>query len=86
MTANCLGQLSLYDYHNWGEYWRFTDQSMRKLFAEVFADHNIIVQSWGNIKTAIAYLYGLCAEDLKEEDFAFQDEQYPVIVTAVVRK
>ena len=86
VTANCLGQLSLYDYHNWGEYWRFTDQSMRKLFAEVFADHNIIVQSWGNIKTAIAYLYGLCAEDLKEEDFAFQDEQYPVIVTAVVRK
>lgn len=86
VTAHCLGQISLYDYHNWGEYWRFTDQSMRKLFSEAFADSDIIVQSWGNVKTAVAYLYGLCAEDLKEEDFALQDEQYPVVVTAVVRK
>lgn len=86
VTAHCLGQISLYDYHNWGEYWRFTDQSMRKLFGEVFADHNIIVQLWGNVKTAAAYLYGLCAEDLEEEDFALQDGQYPVIVTAAVRK
>ena len=86
VTAHCLGQVSLYDYHNWGEYWRFTDQSMRKLFAEAFADDNITVQSWGNVKTAIAYLYGLCAEDMKAEDFEFQDEQYPVIVTALLRK
>lgn len=86
VTAHCLGQISLYDYHNWGEYWRFTEQSMRRLFAEAFADDKITVGSWGNVKTAIAYLYGLCAEDLKTEDFEIQDEQYPVIITAVVRK
>lgn len=86
VTASCLGQVSLYDYHNWGEYWRLTDQSMRKLFTETFDDNSVCVQSWGNMKTAIAYLYGLCAEDLKKEDFEFQDEQYPVIITAVVRK
>lgn len=86
VTAHCLGQISLYDYHNWGEYWRFTDMSMRKLFSEVFADSNITVQPWGNVKTAIACQYGLCAEDLREEDFEFQDEQYPVVVTAAVKK
>lgn len=86
VTAHCLGQISLYDYHNWGEYWRFTDMSMRKLFSEAFADSNITVQSWGNVKTAIACQYGLCAEDLREEDFEFQDEQYPVIITASVKK
>lgn len=86
VTAHCLGQISLYDYHNWGEYWRFTDQSMYRLFEECFAKDNIVVQSWGNVKTAIAYQYGLCAEDLKEEDFAYQDEQFPVIVTALVTK
>ena len=47
---------------------------------------HIAVQSWGNVKTAIAYQYGLCAEDLKEEDFAYQDEQFPVIVTVSVTK
>ncbi len=86
VTAHCLGQISLYDYHNWGEYWRFTDMSMRRLFAEVFDKDEIAVRSWGNMKTAIAYQYGLCAEDLREEDVELQDEQYPVIVTATVRK
>lgn len=86
VTAHCLGQISLYDYHNWGEYWRFTDMSMRRLFAEVFEESKITVQSWGNMKTAIAYQYGLCAEDLQKEDFGIQDEQYPVIVTVAARK
>lgn len=86
VTAHCLGQISLYDYYNWGEYWRFTEQSMQRLFEEVFADDNIRVQSWGNVKTAAAFQYGLCAEDLREEDFVLQDEQYPVVVTAAVRK
>lgn len=86
VTAHCLGQISLYDYHNWGEYWRFTDMSMRRLFAESFDEDKVTVKLWGNVKTAIAFQYGLCAENLQETDFAFHDEQYPVIVTAFVRK
>ncbi len=31
-------------------------------------------------------LYGLCAEDLKAEDFEYHDEQYTMIVAAFVRK
>lgn len=77
VTAHCLGQISLYDYHNWGEYWRFTDISMRRLFAEIFDENKVTVKLWGNIKTAIAFQYGLCAENLHEADFVFHDEQYP---------
>lgn len=86
MTAHCLGQISLYDYHNWGEYWRFTDLSMRRLFAEVFDEEQITVRSWGSMKTAVAYQYGLCAEDMQEKDFEYQDGQYPVIVTIIAVK
>lgn len=86
ITAHCLGQISLYDYSNWGEYWRFTDQSMRKLFAESFDDKNVEVHSWGNMKAAIAYQYGLCAEDLEEEDFEINDEQFPVTITVCAKK
>lgn len=86
VTAHCLGHISLYDYHNWGEYWRFTDMSMYRLFAEVFDEKQIIVHSWGSMKTAVAHLYGLCAEDLQEKDFEYQDEQYPVIIGCVVWK
>lgn len=86
LTAHCIAQISLYDYHNWGEYWRFTDQSMRKIFAENFEDSAITVKTWGNMKTAIAYQYGLCAEDLKIKDFEYNDMQYPLLITAVVEK
>lgn len=86
VTAHCLGQISLYDYNNWGEYWRFTDQSMRKLFSESFDDKNVEVHAWGNVKTAIAYQYGLCAEDLEKKDFKYNDQQFPVIITVCARK
>lgn len=86
VTAHCLGQISLYDYYNWGEYWRFTDQSMRRLFAESFDDKNVEVHAWGNVKTAVAYQYGLCAEDLERKEFEKNDEQFPVIITVCARK
>lgn len=86
VTAHCLGQISLYDYYNWGEYWRFTDQTMRRLFSESFDDKNVEVHAWGNMKTAIASLYGLCAEDLERKDFESNNEQFPVIITVCARK
>ena len=86
VTAHCLGQISLYDYNNWGEYWRFTDQSMRKLFSESFEDKNVEVHAWGNVKTSIAYQYGLCAEDLEMKDFEKNDKQFPIIITVSAPK
>ena len=86
MTNGVIAQLSLYDYHNWGEYWRFTDQSMRKILCEVFDEDKVTVSSYGNVKTAVAFLLGLCVEDLSETDFEFKDEQYPMVVTAVAEK
>lgn len=41
---------------------------------------------FGNVKTVTAYLYGLCVEDMKEEDFAEQDLQYPFIICAKISK
>lgn len=86
ITAHGISQISMSDYKNWGEYWRFTKQSMEKLLWEAFAPENVTVQAWGNVKTAMCFLYGLCQEDLMEEDFAYNDEQYPLIITAVCRK
>lgn len=86
ITAHCLGQISLYDYYNWGEYWRFTDQSMRRIFSEDFGNEAVNVKMWGNMKTAIAYQYGLCAEDLIAEDFEMNSVQFPLLITVVAEK
>lgn len=86
ITSGVIAELSLYDYHNWGEYWRMTDQSLKLLLGEQFAENKIKVSSYGNVKTAIAFLYGLCREDLQQKDFDYNDEQYPLVVAGVARK
>lgn len=86
ITANFISQISLYDYDNWGEYWHFTEISMKKLCMEAFEEKNIQIESYGNMKTAIAFMYGLCVEDMKIEDIEYRDRQYPVIITAIVKK
>ncbi len=80
ITNGCIGELSLYDYHNWGEYWKFTDMAASELFLECFEPQNVKVTTYGNVKAAIAFLYGLCAEEIPEETFEYHDEQYPMIV------
>jgi hypothetical protein len=64
----------------WGEYWRFTTQSSRRLFGEVFQSSQVIVEPYGNVLTAIAYLHGLAAEDLKRHELDYSDPDYEVLI------
>ena len=78
--------ISYTDYHRWGVYWRFTDLSLRRLLEEVFDERKIETKAYGNMKTMMSIMYGMCAEDLSERDFDFYSEKYQMIVTAVARK
>ncbi len=86
ITVPGIKSLSIYDAANWGEKWSFTPESMARLCAGVCGEDQFSVQAYGNVKIAIAYLYGLCREDLEEEDFHYNDEQFPFIVAARVKK
>lgn len=86
VTIAGIAALSLYDYYNWGEYWRVTPKSLRLLMEEVFDKNKIEIFSYGNVKTTIAFLYGLCMEDMKEADFAYDDEQFPMLIGCMVQK
>jgi len=66
----------------WGEYWRFTAQSLRRLLAEVFEPNNVVVRSYGNVLAAIGFLHGLAAEELRPEELNFFDEDYEVMLMA----
>ncbi len=86
LTASAISQISLYDYNNWGDYWRFTGQSMKALLMETFSENQVDICTYGNMKTAIIFLYGMCLEEIAREDLEYQDEQFPMIVAAVARK
>jgi SAM-dependent methyltransferase len=62
-----ISHISRYDMDRWGDYWRFTTLSAKRLFGEVFSPENVAVQSYGNVLTAIAFLHGLAAEELRKK-------------------
>lgn len=68
------------DSHPWNEYWRFTSQSSRILFEEVFNPGNVKVHAYGNILTAISFLHGLAAEELRDDELDYQDPYYEVLI------
>jgi len=79
-TLPGISQLSQYDRGEWGDYWRFTADSARKLFAEVFGDDRVEVVAYGNVLVAGAFLYGYALEDLDPDDVAFRDDDYHFLI------
>lgn len=80
-TMHGIGQISRPDDDLWGEYWRFTSSSARRVFGEVFAPGDVSVEAYGNVLSATAYLHGLAAEDLRREELDVRDPDYELVVT-----
>lgn len=76
-----ISQIVRYDMDRWGDYWRFTDASTRRLFGNVFGPENVVVETHGNVLTACAFLQGLAASELKAKELDFHDPDYQVIIT-----
>jgi hypothetical protein len=85
VTVPGISQVSRYDMDRWGDYWRFTALSARKLFADVFGDENVDVVEYGNVLAAVALLHGIAAEELTEEELSSFDPDYPVVIGVVAR-
>ncbi len=86
ITVSGISQISRYDAGLWGSYYSFHEDAMKALFEPVFGKENVEVQTYGNVKVAVAMLCGLCQEDLKKEDFEVQDSDYPVIISILLKK
>lgn len=76
-----ISQISRYDMDRWGEFWRFTTLSAKKLFQEVFLSENVDVHSYGNVLTAIAFLHGLASEELTRKELDYHDKDYEMLIT-----
>jgi SAM-dependent methyltransferase len=85
-TFPCISQIARYDMERWGEYWRFTTLSSRKLFTAVFPEDCVTVQAYGNIFTAIAFLHGLVSEELRREELDYHDRDYEMLITVRAMK
>ena len=68
VTVPGISQISRFDMDRWGDYWRFTTLSTRRLCEGYFPPANVTVEAHGNVLTVVAFLHGLAAEDLYPEE------------------
>ena len=80
VTVSGISQISRYDYERWGDYWRFTDMSIKKAFEEIFGVGNVEVETYGNVLSATAFLQGISAEELTKEELFYKDNDYQVTI------
>ena len=80
--AGVSHQISREDMERWGDYWRFTSLSARRLCESVFPSANVIVETHGNVLAAIAFLHGLAREELSQKELDTKDPDYEVLITA----
>jgi hypothetical protein len=86
LTFPGISQISRYDMDRWGDYWRFTDASARRLFEGVFGQENVTVVTFGNVLSACAFLQGLASQELQQEELDYCDKDYQVTIGVRVRR
>jgi glycosyltransferase involved in cell wall biosynthesis len=79
-TIPGISQICRREMELWGDYWRFTSASVRRLFGDIFGESNITVTTYGNVFTTSAFLFGLTSHELKIEELDFHDPDYQVTI------
>ncbi len=79
-TVPGISQMSPYDRDRWGEYWRFTAQSLGRLLGDAFGSAQVEVEAYGNVLASTAFLQGLCAGDLSNAELDHRDQRYQMLV------
>ena len=85
-TVAGLTQISKYDMDRWGDYWRFTTLSIKRLFEEEYGKDNVTIDFYGNCLSACSLLKGLASEELTEKELNYKDTNYQIIITIVAHK
>jgi glycosyltransferase involved in cell wall biosynthesis len=80
-TMPGISQIVRYDMDRWGDYWRFTSRSARRLFECAFPDGDLRVETEGNVLVATGFLQGLSSRDLTLEELEHYDPDYEVLIT-----
>lgn len=85
-TVPGISQISRFDADQWGDYWRFTSISARRLFEERFKPEQMSVNVYGNVLAATAFLHGVAAQELRADELDYLDPDYEVTVTVRAQK
>jgi SAM-dependent methyltransferase len=80
VTLAGISQVSRFDMDRWGDYWRLTTLSTRRLFDGVFPPDSVQIKAYGNVLSAVAFLHGIAAGELAEDELNHCDPDYQLVI------
>lgn len=87
ITVAGICQISKYDYERWGDFWRFTDLSLRRLLTKYFGEAGVKISTYGNVAAACMFLQGLSFEEIPAKSILDHvDPNYQMVICALVNK
>ncbi len=78
-TASALNRISYEDGGLDGDFWRFTEASLRRLLAEQLPPEAFTVSGYGNVLACTAFLNGLAMHELTAEELDDHDPYFPLV-------
>jgi SAM-dependent methyltransferase len=83
-TGPCLSRIAEPE-REW-DHWRYTPLGLTAQLAKLLPDAHVTVEGHGNVLAAVAFLYGIAAEELTDADLAVEDPRFPIIICARIFK
>jgi SAM-dependent methyltransferase len=80
-TVPGISQISREDMEQTGDYWRFTDAAVRRMFGDTFGADAVDVGAHGNVLASIAFLHGIAAEEVDAAALLEADPQFQMLMT-----
>jgi SAM-dependent methyltransferase len=80
VTVPGITKISREDMDQWGQFWSFTSASLRRLFNESFDSERVSIEAYGNVLAATAFLHGLSADELTEDELLHRDRDFEVLL------
>jgi len=86
LTVPGISQICREDMAISGDYWRFTDASLKRVFSRAFPGSACEIRPYGNVLSSTAFLHGIATEELQDTELAAHDPQYQLLLTARAEK
>lgn len=79
-TFDASSRISRVDMDLYGEYWRVTTASARRLFEEQFPQNAVTVKAYGNVLAVAAQIHGFIREDFYEAELDSYDPDIELVI------
>ena len=79
MTISGITPICRYDMEQYGQYWSFTEKSIFNMFKNLNVD--VEIYSYGNFKTACAFLAGISYKEIDTADMEYNDPDFPLTLS-----